>query len=151
MEQQAKPDNDKTLEQKRLFAKLLLKRPNDALMIAAEILGRDVTKADPFMVMNMAHEYPNDAQVISFMEEIKNTPLSKVDLQFELQQAMLVMLKNGEYEPYHKTARLYADLSGFITKEEDKGKRGEGKLHELIDAITVPLPSEPSTDAPSSV
>lgn len=134
--------------QKTQFAKMLLKRPNDALLIAAEIVGRDVTEKQPLLPVKMANAWPVDPFVLAELERLKNTPISKNEQLIELQNAAVQMLRNGEYEAYHKTQRLISEISGFIGKKEDDSARGQGKLHEFVEAILGPTPDAASAVQP---
>jgi hypothetical protein len=129
------------LEQKTLFAERLLRRPDDALMIVANILGKDVIESNPMLPISLAQDWPNDPFVVAEMQRLKAILPSLEDIAREIHEKAKKAFEQGEQREYFSGMRLYAEVTGLIKKGVDGGK-SDDRLQELADMVLDPTNTE---------
>lgn len=125
-----------TNEQKTVFAEKYLRRPDDALMIIASIIGKKACDDDPFALMSLTMSLPNDDFVLSEIDRIKNTPKTKNERIIELENLSNEARKLGDYDAVHKFQRLISEIDGLIGKNSSNdSSNGNGHLEDLAKMV----------------
>ena len=110
---------------KKLFAESLMRHPKDPFKAALEVFPDNTQKA-----LWAANYWPNDAEVISFKNRIKESSdeFSFLPSKAELAHDIWMRMHGEGYvagkvisigaDDYAKLAKLYADVRGFIEKPQ---------------------------------
>lgn len=134
------------LEQKTLFAERLLRRPDDALMIVANILGKDVCEQNPMKPISLAQDWPNDPFILQEMERLKSILPTKEYIAREIHEKAKNAFDRGEEKEYFAGMRLYAEIVGHIKKASETSK-SDDKLQELAGMVLDPDNTERTNGA----
>lgn len=116
-------------EQKTLFAERIMRRPNDALMIVANILGTSAT-SNPMLAITYANEWPNDPFVLSEIKRLKELKPSVRDYIIEMHEKARVAFERGEEKVYKDLMQLILQAEGYLTANGEDGKN-DHRLDEL--------------------
>lgn len=122
-------------EQKTLFAERYLRRPDDALMIIANILGRDVIEQNPMLPISYSQSWPNDPFVLAEIKRLQSVLPSLEDIAREIHEKAKTAFSAGEMAEYFKGMRLYAEITGHIKKGASDNGKSDDRLEELAAMI----------------
>lgn len=101
-------------EEKKQFAELLLRSPDDPFKAALTLFPENTARA-----LRVATEWPNDPEVRTFKKEINNKSDQMEFLPGKAEFCRLIwerMQNAYDAEDFAKIAKLYAETRGFIEK-----------------------------------
>ena len=116
-------------EQKSLFAERYMRRPNDALMIVANILGTEASN-NPLLAITYSNTWPNDPFVLSEIKRIKGQKPPVRDYIIELHENAKTCMNRGEEKAAVEYYKLILQAEGYLTKSGEDGK-SDDRLKEL--------------------
>lgn len=116
---------------KTLFAERYLRRPNDALMIVANILGKRID-GKPLIAISCADAWPNDEFVQSEIKRLQELPPNKRTYIIQVHEWAKQCMERGEEKAAIDAMRLIFEAEGIIKAKgvSDNGK-SDDKLKEL--------------------
>ena len=120
-------------EQKTLFAERYMRRPNDALMIVANILGTTATD-NPMLAITYANEWPNDSFVLSEIKRLKTIAPTLRDRVIQLEELVKECMLRGEEKAAVEYMKLIMQAEGHLKAKDDGGK-SDDRLKELAAMI----------------
>lgn len=124
-----------TNEQKTIFAERYLRRPTDALMIVASILGREKCSENPMIPISLAESLPNDEFVRKELERLRTVLPTIEDYVRELHENAKRFLDAGDNTEYVKAMRLIAEMRGMIKRNANEEGKSDDRLKELANMV----------------
>lgn len=117
-----------------LFAERYYRKPQDAVMIAANILGKEA-QANPMLAINAANSWPNDPLVLEEIARLRDCPIPKRDLINDMLDKAEKAFNRGEEKVYADIMKTVLQAEGYlVTGKPDDGK-GNGRIEELMEMV----------------
>lgn len=113
-----------------------MRRPNDALMIVANILGTEAT-SNPLQAITFANSWPNDPFVLSEIKRLTEIKPSIRQRVIELEERAKECMARGEEKAAVEFYKLIMQAEGHLSRTPDTGK-SDDRLKELA-AMVVDL------------